>query len=106
MKFTMYLGEDEMAVLVEYAYEAGRPAKLSGPMEDAEEGEEGSVDISSVTLVGVKPSYELVGMLSEYSIGKISEAALEHGAGQYASKSEQRADYDRDQQIEGNSDAS
>ena len=96
MIFVTEIGRAELLVTVSYTFTEGRPAMISGPMEDCYEAEADEADLISVSVFG----FDILDILSAAARDELAEEALNHGASAAADFAEHKADYDRDQQIE------
>ena len=96
MIFDTFLGESEILAKVTYDFSGGRPAKLSGPMEGCCPCEPPEIEIEEVNVFGI----DILDILSPAIKELIEEQALEHSISAAIDYSEQKADYDRDQQRE------
>ena len=96
-----HIGEHELPVFVKYTYTPGRPAKLSGPMEDCypEEGDE--VDVYAV-LIDHKSgiTYDIQGALAPYVDDYIEAQCYEAARIDNAEQSGIKADHDYDRMKE------
>ena len=74
MIFGTYLGESELVVKVTYNFSGGRPAKLSGPMEDCTPCEPPEIEIEEVNVFGL----DILDILSAEIIETITDRASVH----------------------------
>ena len=91
MKFTAYLGDDEIEAVVEYSFSPELPAKTYGPMDDCYPAEAAEIEIESVTFNG----RDIYSSLSAETKEQIETEALEHAVNAAIDFDEQKADHDR-----------
>ena len=86
MQIKTEIGDDDIEVLVEFNYSPGRPAKLTGPMEDSYPAAPAEMDMYSVqiTKIGGQPAMDILGgsqivdILGDTTLELLRQRCLDH----------------------------
>ena len=96
MKFTTYLGEEEIVAVVVYSFTPEIKAKVFGLPEDCYPPEAAEIKIKLVSVKG----FDYLPLLSAEIKEQIEEQALNHAVNSAIDEAEQRADFERSQREE------
>ena len=96
MKFTAYLGEEEIEAVVVYSFTPEIKAIIQGPVESCYPAEAAEIEIESVSVKG----FDYLPLLSAEIKEQIEEEALNHAVNSAIDEAEQRADFERSQREE------
>ena len=96
MIFDTFLGESELPAKITYSFTEGRRAFTYGLPENCYPAEASDTEVEEVRVFGI----DILDMLSPEIKELIEDQALEHSINAAIDYSEQKADFDRDQQMD------